>query len=130
MRQPKSQRSPKSQNRSKSHGQRQQEQSQRSPKSQVTKDTTKKSRQLPFKDRPASTPSSPSTPGKSPKKPKTAPSENPGELAGVEALDETTAVTVVNVTSTGASIPTAVTELAARSPAAQVLVVNVSSSGA
>ena len=45
-------------------------------------------------------------------------------------MDETTAVTVVNVTSTGASIPTAVTELAARSPAAQVLVVNVSSSGA
>ena len=129
MRQPKSQRSPKSQNKSKSHGQRQQEQSQRSPKSQVTNNTAKKPRQIPFKDRPASTPSSPSTPTiKSPRKPKTAPSDNPGQLAGVEEVHETIAVTVVNVTSTGASIPTAVTELAARSPAGQVLVGNVSSS--
>ena len=123
---PKSQSSPKSQKKSKTHGQRQQEQSQRSPKSQVT---TKKPRQIPFKDRPASTPSSPSTPTiKSPRKPKTAPSDNPGQLASVEEVHETIAVTVVNVTSAGASIPTAVTELAARSPAGQVLVGNVSSS--
>jgi hypothetical protein len=121
----KSHRSPKSHGHTKSHGQRQQEQSSSSQAlpSQVTKDTTKRTRPLPFKERTASNASSPSTPGKSPKKPKTAPSENPGELAGVESLDDTTAVTVVNVTP-NTSIENA------RSTAAQDPVVNVSSSGA
>ena len=122
---PKRHRSPKSHNKTKSHGQRQQEQSSSSQAlpSQVTKDTTKRTRPLPFKERTASNPSSPSTPGKSPKKPKTAPSENPGELASVELLDQTTAVTEVNVTP-NTSIENA------RSTAAQDPVVNVSSSGA
>ncbi len=87
-------------NHTKSHGQKQQQAGVKSSSqalpSQVTNEPTKRSRPPP-KERTASNASSPSTPAKSPKKNKTAPSENLGQLAAVEALEQTTAVTVVNV---------------------------------
>ena len=87
-------------NHSKSHGQRQQQAGVKSGSqalpTQVTNEPTKRLRPPP-KERTASNASSPSTPAKSPKKNKTAPSENPGQLAAVEALQEITGVTEVNV---------------------------------
>ena len=110
-------------NHSKSHGQRQQHAGVKSGSqalpSHVTNEPTKRLRPPP-KERTASNASPPSTPAKSPKKNKTTPSENPGQLAGVEAF---TAVTVVHVLSPTSidSVPTT---------AAPVPIVNVSSSGA
>ena len=95
-------------NHTKSHGQKQQQAGVKSSSqalpSQVTNEPTKRQRPPP-KERTASNASSPSTPAKSPKKNKTAPSENPGQLAGVEAF---TAVTVVHVLSPTSidSVPT------------------------
>jgi hypothetical protein len=113
-------------NHSKSHGQRQQQAGVKSGSqalpSQVTNEPTKRLRPPP-KERTASNASSPSTPAKSPKKTWTAPSQNPGQLAAVEALEETSAVTGVNVPPPTSidSVPTT---------AAPVPIVNVSSSGA
>ena len=113
-------------NHSKSHGQRQQQAGVKSGSqalpTQVTNEPTKRLRPPP-KERTASNASSPSTPAKSPKKTWTAPSQNPGQLAAVEALEETSAVTGVNVPPPTSidSVPTT---------AAPVPVVNVSSSGA